>query len=340
MGGACARCSEVKKAKSDAAPGKHPDIEESDAEEESSDDENRSEIAASSEDDENQEDYKQDVEDILTNTGKNLKRGKTMAMKEAIATAKKHGIESSKVLEAEKVLEAHKKQERREEIEKEVDAFFASSLAKDIKICEKLLRKATEADCTKEVINKLQTHFDELIITRPLEKEEVERGQDTLKQSCREFVLVATSSVGRPMQVWRGGKKVPSVLTIDSALQTMHLALQDVSSGSGRNLEAPVGVLQVYMPTLLMGKRSMPEPSKDGSGSGSSPRGSPKKELAIREKTFRDLEEEDLETAMAIRFEREGIPEEDRVWCFVEPTPVMRDRLFEALVVLTSACKV
>jgi len=51
---------------------------------------------------------------------------------------------------------------------------------------------------------------------------------------------------------------------------------------------------------------------------------------------FQDLEEEDIDCAVALRWEGAGnVP---GVWCFIEPSQARRDRLIEAVVILTTAC--
>merc|ERR1740120_664280 len=109
MGAVCARCNEVQKSQADAPRMRGAQTAEMSDEASEHSDGDHSEVAASSEDDHNQEEYKQGVEEILKSTGKNLKRGKTMAMKEAISTAKKYGLETSKISEAERKLDEHKK---------------------------------------------------------------------------------------------------------------------------------------------------------------------------------------------------------------------------------------
>merc|ERR1711862_868190 len=135
-------------------------------------DEGSSEIEAPSEDEEDDAEKRQDIADILQTTGQNLKRGKTMAMKEAISTAKKFGLESSKITEAEQQLDLHKRQQRREEVEREVEVFLRSEAAMDIGITEKMIKKAVEADCGIAVVQSLQERLQELLLTRSLEEED------------------------------------------------------------------------------------------------------------------------------------------------------------------------
>merc|ERR1740127_390042 len=130
MGTACASCQDMKLGKDrEALPqGLRPNYENSDEESEESGDDEHSEVAASSQEEEadNKESFKQGVEEILQTTGKNLKRGKTMAMREAISTAKKCGVEKATISEAEQRLDRHKKDQRRGEVEEEVRGFFNS----------------------------------------------------------------------------------------------------------------------------------------------------------------------------------------------------------------------
>lgn len=307
MGTVCARCSEVKKGNGEGQPGIHPDLEESEEGEES---EGRSEIAASSDEDDNHEDKKQDVKDILKKTGDDLKRGKTMAMKEAISTAKKIGLEASTISEAEKRLDEHKKQQRREEVEQEVTAFFASPAHKEIAICQKMLKKAQESDCKEAVLTRLQQWLDELIITRDLEEDEVDQARDYLKSSCRDFVVKATQGGGRPVTFLKldNGQKVSACLYLDPPLQSICLK-EDSSGPESAGVCAPVSSLQAV--------------------------------LAARDQTvsckraFTDMEENDTECAVALRYENDGM---SGVWCLVEPTIIRRDRLIESIIILRTAC--
>jgi len=116
----------------------HPD-EDSDAN--ASSEADNSEVAASSDEEENHEDYKQSVEQILKSTGKNLKRGKTMAMKEAISTAKKYGLDGSKITEAQRQLDEHVKQQRREE-KFEVLLLCRSLEADEVKLAREALKQS------------------------------------------------------------------------------------------------------------------------------------------------------------------------------------------------------
>jgi len=306
MGLVCARCSDVTKASGAGAP-LDPEVEGSEGSEAESED-GRSEVAASSEEDDNQEEYKQGVEEILKSTSKSLKRGKTMAMKEAISTAKKYNIEAKTVAEAEKRLDDHKRQQRREEVEKEADAFLASA-NNERAACEKVLKKVIEADCRKEVIDRVQDKLDEIIATRDLEDEEAEQAREYLKQSCRDFVLAATQGGGRPVLLvdLEDGKKVPSLLSLDAPLQCLLLRREEVDEAESKAVP-----LRSVTAGLARGDKKV-----------------------AATKGFGQLEDEDGECAVALRFEVDRV---SGVWCFVEPTQARRDRLLEALVVLTAIC--
>lgn len=270
--------------------------------------ENHSEVAASSEEDDNPDAYKQDVEEILKSTGQGLKRGKTMAMKEAISTAKKFGLDSSAITQAEKQLDEHKKQQLRDEVEAESNSFLNSNAARDISLCEAMLRKAQNADCKDEVIERLQTWLEEIIITRSLEDEEVQRSRDYLKQSCREFVLAATKGEGRPVVYVNldDGRKKPATLVLDPPLQTLRVALLGKAVTV---MEAPVTSLTAVVAT--------------------------KDKKVQKTKGFKEMVEGDVECAVAIRYEAEKT---SGVLCLVEATPLKRDRLIEAVIILTTAC--
>uniref|UniRef100_A0A7S1RKI6 Uncharacterized protein n=1 Tax=Alexandrium catenella TaxID=2925 RepID=A0A7S1RKI6_ALECA len=305
MGTVCARCAEVKKAKGQNAPMRPAYDESSDDEEEG---EGQEEVVMiSSDDDGNEEDYKQGVAETLKSTGKALKRGKTMAMKEAISTAKKYNIAASAVAEAEKKLDDHKRQQRREEAEAAVVAFLASSQSGERILCEAILKKAVDAECSKETTERLKARLSEIIITRELEEEEVEQAREYLKESCRAFVLSATKPGGRPVLLLdlRSGAKTPSRLSLDPPLQTLGLRQEDVDES-----EAKTAPLSSLVPKLAKDDKAV----RGSSG-------------------FTSLDGEESECVVALSCETGG---ERGVWCFVEPTPERRDRLVEAFVVLAA----
>merc|ERR1719188_2497501 len=93
-----------------------------------------------------------------------------------------------------------------------------------------MLKKATEADCSTEVIKRLRERLDELIITRPLEDNETDQAREYLKQSCRDFVVAATKGGGRPVVMLNldSGAKIPASLVLDPPLQCLTVR-QDIA---------------------------------------------------------------------------------------------------------------
>lgn len=296
----------MKKAKGDGpAPRGSLDDDEEYSQEDS--EEEHTDVAVSSEDEKTvDEDYKQGLADALKNTGKSLKRGKTMAVREAIAAAKKYEIDASVVAEAEKRLEEHKKQQRREEVEKQVTALFDSNEVKDRAAVESMLKKATDADCKKEVISKLQDQLDEIIITRDLEEEEKEKCKEWLIESCREFVLGCTKPGGRPVLALdlSSGAKTTCRLMVDPPLQ--NLCLRDADAAETEFQQVPISSLGAM-------------PAKDHSATSKSA-------------GFPELKDGESDCAVAVTYEAEG----KGSWCFIEPTLEQRDRFIEAIVVLVS----
>jgi len=307
MGTVCARCSDMQK----AGPGGGPPIPGlNDSDDDGAGLDDKSEVDASSEGEEdNAENYKQDVEEILKSTGQGLKRGKTMAMKEAISTAKKVGLDSNKIDDAEHLLDNHKKQQLRDEVEAEVNVFLNSRASRDIPSCEAMIAKAQNAECKQNTVQKLQTWLEEIINTRSLEDEEVQRAREFLKQSCREFVLAATHAEGRPVVYVNldDGRKKPAILLLDPPLQNLRVTLE--GKGTGTLFEAPVASLTAV--AALKDKKVQ------------------------KCKGFKEMEEGDAECAVAVRYD---ISKTSGVICLVEPTPVRRDRLIEAVIILTTAC--
>jgi len=308
MGAVCA-CSEVEKGKQ-KEPLSNPtedleDLEGSDEEDGSG----GSEVVASSDGELDPNEYKQDVEHTLKDTGTNLKRGKTVAMKEAICTAKKLGVDDELIQDAEKQLDEHKKKQKRDATEEEVGTFFESKIANEIPHAEKMLKKAQAAECSDEVIERLEKHLDELIATRPLETDENEQAREYMKCSCTDFVVAATRGGGRPVVFLNliDGKKTAATMSLDAPLQNLIIAIED----------QPDGLLQTLITTL-----SATPASKD---------------TAVRNsKGYGILDEEDALSSVALKHEVDG---KAGVWCLVEPTRIRRDRLIEALVILAEACK-
>jgi len=303
MGTVCSRCSEIEKGGGAPSPGRP--YEEEQEEEDLSDE--GSEVQASSDEEEDTEGMKQGVADILNSTGQNLKRGKTMAMKEAISTAKKVGLENSKITEAERRLDEHKKQQRREEVQQEIEQFSQSAAYKDISMVDKMIKKATDADCDADVIKKLQQHLEELFITRNLEDDEIWCAREYLKQSCREFVLAATKGFGRPVTVLKleDGTKAPANLALDPPLQNASLVYED-----GTAVQVPLVSLNP-----LRGKDDKKVSKSVG---------------------FQRIDKEERECVVSFSYDENG---KSGMWCIVEPTALKRDRLFEAVLVLTTACR-
>lgn len=309
MGGACARCSEVEKGKSaGATPGPPEDLEDA----EGSDDEHEddgSEVVASSEGELDPNEYKQDVVDTLKSTGANLKRGKTMAMKEAITTAKKLGLDQGVISTAENQLDEHKRKQKRDATEEEVSQFFESKWANEIPHAEKMLKKAKDAECSDEVTERLEKHLAELIITRPLESGETEVAREYMKFSCTDFVVAATKGGGRPVVFLNleNGKKTAAMMSLDAPLQNLIITLEERLDEA---LQTPIVTLSACQAT---------------------------KDTAVRNsKGFSKLEQEDADSAVALKHE---INDKPGVWCLCEPTRIRRDRLVEALVILAQACR-
>lgn len=266
-----------------------------------------SDVQASSDDDVDQEGVKQGVSDILVTTGKNLKRGKTMAMKEAIATAKKTGVDSTKISEAEKRLDEHKKQQRREEVEQEVQKFSSQPAYKDLQMVDKMIKKAIDADCAITTIDALKKHLEELIMTRPLEDEESSMARDYLKRSCRELVLATTKGTGRNVTLLRlsDGAKMSASMSLDPPLRHIRVA-----EDSGTAARAPISSLKVM-------------------------RGKDDKKVS-KSSAFTDLDPSGQDCILSISYEENGQPGN---WCLIEPTSLLRDRLREAVLVLVTTCR-
>eukprot|EP00933_Yihiella_yeosuensis_P051479 TRINITY_DN49422_c0_g1_i1.p1 TRINITY_DN49422_c0_g1~~TRINITY_DN49422_c0_g1_i1.p1 ORF type:complete len:326 (-),score=87.56 TRINITY_DN49422_c0_g1_i1:26-1003(-) len=317
MGAVCAACADVKKNAEDRIRARlapkgvlraddlevEPDDLLSDIEQ----DEEISEVVASSNDSEFEEEkqtFKQGLVQILETTGKNMKRGKTMAMKEAITTAKKIGVEEERITEAEEMLLQHQKQQIREATEAQVQRFLFSPEAKDMLTCAKMLKKAIDAEVSEACLKTIKDRLEDLRTNRPLEEEEVDYILDQLRLSCREFVMACLNG-GRRTQ-WlnmEAGYKVPALLTLDAPLQSLLLRAEvDPESRSQ----------SVQFRYLNCGFAVHDEKVRNRDA-------------------FAEMDEGEQQCALAVRFktaERKG------VWCLVEQSVEKRDRLVQAIKVL------
>jgi len=307
--GNCARCSDMQRVQSQLVQdGQRP--EEKDDSDES---DGQSEIAASSEEESDKEQFKQGIEEVLRTTGKTLKRGKTMAMQEAILAAKKAHIEAEKIEEAEKQLKGHKARQKREEIDEEVQAFFKSAAAWDRLTCERLLRKAQQAEAEEEVKQRLQERLRQILITRDLEEQEVEQARERLRQSCRSFVTEASSGGGHRTMLLdlNDGRRRAVLLRVDPPLQCLQLEPEDKDDDGG------LGQKSIPLRSLTT---SVAKDDSTVSGTAG----------------FNSLDADDAECAVLFRFQDDE--HEPEKWCFVEQSATQRDWLIEAVVVLAAVC--
>mmetsp|Transcript_94936 Transcript_94936/g.188021 ORF Transcript_94936/g.188021 Transcript_94936/m.188021 type:complete len:311 (+) Transcript_94936:103-1035(+) len=308
--GNCARCSDMQRVRSQPVPdGPRLGMEKENLE--GASDGSQSEIAASSEDESDKEQFKQGVEEVLKTTGKTLKRGKTMAMQEAILTAKKVNIEASKVEEAERQLDQHKRKQRREEMDTEAKAFFASASAWDRLTCERLLRKAQQADANNDIISKLQDRLNDILITRELEHQEIEQARERLRESCRSFVAAASSGGGHRTMLLdlNSGRRIAVLLRVDPPLQFLQLEPEDKAAGLDQS--------SVSLSSLTA---SVAKEDKAVSGTAG----------------FNFLDIDDAKCAVLCR-SQDG-DNDPEMWCFVEKSATQRDWLIEAVVVLSTVC--
>jgi len=103
------------------------------------------------------------------------------------------------------------------------------------------------------------------------------------------------------------GKRTPVLLSLDAPLQSLSLQDEDAAQWDSKTVD----VASLKAVNARDDKRV-----KLSTG-------------------FSYLEDEDMDCALALRYELNRVP---GVWCFVETTPLRRDRLIEALSVLASIC--
>jgi len=271
-------------------------------------DEDGSDVAPSSDEETNEHDIKKGVEDILKDTIKTLKRGKTMALNEAIAVAKKTNVDRAMITEAQTALDEYKIKQHREDVEKEVKAFMASPTRGDIPTAEKVVKKVKEAGCRAEVMQGVQEHLDMLIETRPLEDQEMGQALESLRCSCREFVVNAVKGNGRDVLAFNldNGRLVPACLQLDPPLQILRLVYKH---GGGAQ---DAGGLTIRTSSLKASR------GKDN----------PKLKM---HRHFSVLDPEEQDCFVAVNYESDSGP---GLLCLQEPTPLLRDKLRDAFVFL------
>lgn len=218
MGTVCGKCTEMQKS-TDPKTNRRLSAAAPDSEdEEDEDDDEEGEKSASESSDENKDEYNRDVEDALAKTAMDLKRGKTMAMREVISTAKKVGVDNSKIREAEDRLEDHKKKQYREEVEEECKTFMASAGKDDADACASMIEKALGADVAQSVLQPIKDQHYELLMRRPLEEEERAAARERLRSSAREVVAKAIQGFSTVVLDMHEGSKVPATVTFDPPL--------------------------------------------------------------------------------------------------------------------------
>lgn len=333
MGASCALCSDLKigsdRGSLSAGFRAAASLDEESSEEESGSGEDiESQVAASSDEEvDNTQSFKQDVEAILQSTTKDLRRGKTMAIQEAISTAKKVGVDDSKISEAEEKLQIHKKEQRRQEVLEQVEAFFSAPDAGDAHACHHMAKKAQEADCPAEVVKRLQDRAEELTLCRPLEEDEAECIRSYLRQNCIDFVASATGSRGRGCVLVEldRGHNVKGSLSVNPSLERLHWMPSgkeevDVSANNGASsstADGGVGEEGVPIDSLVAVPANV---DKKVSGSPG----------------YRKLDAGDSACVLVLRYEFDSKP---GAWCVLEPTPQKRDQFIEAITWLARAVR-
>lgn len=274
----------------------------------------RSEVALESDVGESEDDSsKKDVSRALDDTAKLLQQGKTLAVKEAISAAQRCGVDRNKLKQAEALLEEHVAQQARGETELKVSRWMGSRAAWDLEACQRLLEDVSSKQCSEKVLAKLRAHLEKLQITRPLSDAEVEQAKAYVTSSCKEFVAEARSAKGRPTLFLHvtAGHKAPAFLFLNPPLQVLSLKVQQVGEHGARGF-------QKDQETLLRSVNA--RPAKDEKG-------------ISEQRGFLELEHGEVEHCVAMRCRVNG---KERMWCFVEASVTQRDRLIQALLVLSS----
>merc|ERR1740130_1509335 len=143
-----------------------------------------------------------------------------------------------------------------------------------------MLKKAEEAECSDQVMNRLQKHLAELVETRPLEADENDQAREYMKYSCSDFVVAATKGGGRPVVFLNleNGKKTAAIMSLDAPLQNLIITIEDQEDGDP--LSSPIFSLSAVPAVKDAGVRNS--------------------------RGFQKLEEADAESAVALKHEIEG----------------------------------
>ncbi|CAJ1417522.1 unnamed protein product [Effrenium voratum] len=299
MGGCCAKCSELRKAQPGPGGIRPEDLED----EVECKSEDSKEIALESEVEETEEELRQQIQEVLAETGRSLRRGRTLAMREAINAAKKRQVPKGVIQEAEKLLEDHVLRHRRAELEAKAAKYLAQS--QDLEECSELLEEAEKCKCP-ELQRRLKHRLEELQITRPLTPEEVTRAETCVRQSCLRFLELAAADAGREVLVLNldAGDKSSGSLHLDAPLQ--NLTLKQTLDEGVRTQGCRLATLSA---SLAQDDRQVRE-----------------------QRGFLELEHGERHHCVAVHCEVNG---KRRIWCFVEPSTSARDHLLEALRVLS-----
>lgn len=281
-----------------------PDDDESEDEE---DDEDEQESPSESSD-ENKDEYSRDVEDALARTALDLKRGKTMAMKEVITTAKKVGVDNSKIREAEDRLEDHKKKQYREEVEAECKEFMKSAASNDADACATMIEKALGADVAQNVLQPIKDQHYELLMRRPLEEEERSAAKDRFRKSAKDLVKKTINGYSTVVLDMHEGTKVPATVTFDPPL--VYLIVNKTDEEEER---APLCSVKAYRATVA-------DNLNEAMG-------------------FDNLSQKEKDNAILINYD-EGGDDGEGSWIFLESSKADGDRLVEALAVLQKVAPV
>lgn len=333
-----AACSDVKKKKRKALkPGQL-------AESDDDDDVADAILDDPDEEDEDDEDAKREaVEQALHRTMAVIKRGKTMALKEAISGAKKSKVDGALIKAAEERLAKHKHDQRRDEVDEELKQFMETEEFEDIRQCEKMQAKCEKADVTDESLQPLRDKLALLRICYDLKDDEDDQAHDVVQKSAQEFFEKAISEAGRPVVFFDNdtGLKCCASLTLDPPVR--HLILTLEMTDQDKVIIKKTLLAQTF---CVISSNCNNNSLTDSDSSYSSNR----KNFELEGISVSKLADKEHELAVAVKHSGEVVSPRHRsprgapldvdrhtgvgVWIFVEATVPRRDRLFEALMLM------
>lgn len=182
-------------------------------------------------------------------------------------------------------------------------------------MCAKVLKKARDAHCYPEVVQRVQNQLDLIIARRNLEEDELTDIREYLKQSCWDFAREAVRGDGRAITIFNRseGTLTPACIALDPPLETLRVV---------HDRDEFLSIFELVGERMLVSSLraviGMSDPEV-----GASP-------------AFACLTADEQACIAAVRYmSDQGNP---GLLCVQEPTPTQAARFIEALTMLETLC--